>query len=260
MRPLEREDIHIVIVELQQSIVVRGFKNRLSDLHYKVTEVGPDFREITRYSGEVNLFVLYLADSVTDSVDNVTLINQIVEEVDTMEQRMILLGEMDFLNEYTKKKPSLRNFERFILPIDMEKLGEMIDEVVADVGENVRKRVLIVDDDPAYAKVVRGWIGDNYQTNIVTNGTQAITFLVKNSVDLILLDYEMPVVDGPKVLEMIRCEDELKDIPVVFLTGIGTKESVQRVMSLGPAGYILKSTSRENLLAKIKQVLANHEK
>ncbi len=255
---IERDEIHIVIIELQQSIVVRGFKKRLDELHYKVTEVGPDFREITRYSGEVNLFVLYLSDTVTDSVDNVTLINQLVDEVDVTEQKMILLGEKDFLNDYTRKKPSLRNFERFILPIDMQKLGQMIDEVVADVGENVRKRILIVDDDPAYAKVVRGWISDTYQTNIVTNGTQAITFLVKNGVDLILLDYEMPIVDGPKVLEMIRAEDELKDIPVVFLTGIGTKESVERVMSLGPAGYILKSTSKENLIAKIKQVLSGH--
>ena len=78
---------------------------------------------------------------------------------------------------------------------------------------------------------------------------QAITFLLKNEVDLILLYYEMPVVDGPQVLQMLRQEPATANIPVVFLTGIGTRESVARVMSLKPEGYILKSTTREDLLA-----------
>lgn len=84
---------------------------------------------------------------------------------------------------------------------------------------------------------------------------QAITFLLKKKVDLILLDYEMPVVDGPQVLQMLRQEDATKDIPVIFLTGNGTKEAVSRVMALKPSGYILKSTTRENLLNLLKAKL-----
>lgn len=67
-------------------------------------------------------------------------------------------------------------------------------------------------------------------------------------VDLILLDYEMPVVDGPQVLQMLRQEPATSNIPVIFLTGNGTKEAVARVMELKPDGYILKSTTRENLM------------
>ncbi len=253
-----REETRIVVIEIQQSVVVRGIKNKLQELRYQVTELGANIREIGRYAGKVELFVLYLSDTITGDIDSMTILQQILEEVDVTGQQMILIGEKDYMNEITKKVPTLKDFDKFLLPIDMSKLGSMIDQLIEDEGEGGRKRVLIVDDDPAYAKVVRGWIGDAYQTNIVLNGTQAITFLVKNKVDLILLDYEMPIVDGPKVLEMIRSEDGIKDIPVVFLTGIGTKESVERVMSLGPAGYILKTTTRENLLAKIKSVLAHH--
>ena len=256
----DREDIRIVVIEMQQSVVVRGIKNKLQEFHYDVKELGADIREVDRYAGKVDLFVLYLSESITESIDNMTLLNQILDDVDTTGQKMVLIGEKEFMNDITKKKPNLKDFERFLLPIDMNKLGSMIDQLIEDGGEGGRKRILIVDDDPAYAKVVRGWIGDAYQTNIVLNGTQAITFLVKNHVDLILLDYEMPIVDGPKVLEMIRSEDEIKDIPVVFLTGVGTKESVQRVLSLEPAGYILKTTTRENLLAKIHSVIASHNR
>ena len=63
------------------------------------------------------------------------------------------------------------------------------------------------------------------------------------------------MVDGPQVLEMFRSEPNLKDIPVVFLTGVGDAERVKRVMSLKPQGYILKSATREDLLASMKKFL-----
>ena len=120
--------------------------------------------------------------------------------------------------------------------------------------KQVQKSILIVDDDPAYAKMVREWIKDTYKISIVTAGMQAIKFLVKNKVDLILLDYEMPVVDGPQILEMLKSEPDTADIPVVFLTGIGTRESIERVKALKPSGYILKTTTRDELLEYINDL------
>ena len=80
---------------------------------------------------------------------------------------------------------------------------------------------------------------------------QAITFIAKNTPDLILLDYEMPVTTGPQVLEMIRSEVSSEGIPVIFLTGKGDKESVTKVLSLKPNGYILKTVGKEKLLSQI---------
>ena len=65
----------------------------------------------------------------------------------------------------------------------------------------------------------------------------------------------MPQMDGPEVLKALRENPATAGIPVMFLTGIGTKESVARVMALKPRGYVLKSTPREELLASIKGVL-----
>ena len=73
--------------------------------------------------------------------------------------------------------------------------------------------------------------------------------------DLILLDYEMPVVDGPQVLQMLRQEEETAHIPVLFLTGNGSREAVSRVMELKPDGYILKSTTRGDLLVNLHKKL-----
>ena len=65
---------------------------------------------------------------------------------------------------------------------------------------------------------------------------------------MILLDYEMPVVDGAQVFQMLQQEPSTQNIPVIFLTGVGDKDQVERVLRLRPTGYILKSTTKEKLL------------
>ena len=76
----------------------------------------------------------------------------------------------------------------------------------------------------------------------------AITYLAKNKPDLILLDYEMPVVTGAKVLEMIRSELSTASLPVIFLTSKSDKESVMEVLKLKPEGYLLKTMSPGEIL------------
>ena len=58
----------------------------------------------------------------------------------------------------------------------------------------------------------------------------------------------MPVVNGPQVLQMLRQDPATAGIPVIFLTGVDTRDAVARVMGLKPDGYILKSATREDLL------------
>ena len=122
--------------------------------------------------------------------------------------------------------------------------------------DDEKKRILIVDDDPAYAMMVRTWIKESYRADVVTGGMQAIRFLSRNPVDLILLDYEMPSVDGPQVLQMLREDPLTKDIPVVFLTGVGEKDSIDHVLALNPSGYLPKATTRVDLLNYLKEKCA----
>ena len=68
-----------------------------------------------------------------------------------------------------------------------------------------------------------------------------------------MLDYEMPVCNGRQVLEMIRSEQELTDIPVIFLTNKVDQESVRQVIALKPEGYLLKSQSTESVKREIDQ-------
>ena len=89
----------------------------------------------------------------------------------------------------------------------------------------------------------------DFRISMANSGASAISFLTVNEPDLILLDYDMPVVDGPQVMQMIRSEKRMDKIPIMFLTGKDDRESVESVLALKPQGYLLKSTPQEKLLS-----------
>ncbi|MBQ1593009.1 MAG: response regulator, partial [Treponema sp.] len=91
-----------------------------------------------------------------------------------------------------------------------------------------------------------------FKVSVAKSGAAAISFLAKEHPDLILLDYQMPVCDGLQTLEMIRAEEEYKNIPVFFLTGVDDADLVKKAMALKPEGYILKSAGPELLISKIE--------
>jgi CheY-like chemotaxis protein len=114
-----------------------------------------------------------------------------------------------------------------------------------------RKSILIVDDDLTFLQMIREWLKDTYRVGMANSGTQAVAWLATNKADLVLLDYDMPVLDGPKVLEMLKSESFSSSTPVMFLTGKNDKESVTNVIALKPADYLLKTISKDKLLSTL---------
>ncbi|MCR5627795.1 MAG: response regulator [Lachnospiraceae bacterium] len=240
---------NIGILVFQTSIVIRGIEKRLSDEGYQVGTLVNDFKRVGSIISETDLFIIYLPDGISDDSYRIKVLQEVCETIMGAVGKMIIIGAKKEHEGVKKRVPHVNNFKWIDLPLDMEYLCNCVSDIFAEPQTSpVSKHILIIDDDPAYAKIVREWIKDKYKVSIVTAGMQALTFLFKNKVDLILLDYEMPIVNGPQVLQMIRSDDELKKIPVIFLTGVGTPEEVNSVMKLKPDGYILKSTSRENLI------------
>ena len=119
----------------------------------------------------------------------------------------------------------------------------------------VRKRILAVDDSGVLLRTVKGMLDKTYDVIVATSGMLAIKQAKAKLPDLILLDYEMPEWDGKKTLEEIRKDEELKCIPVVFLTGVADKEHITAVLGLKPEGYLLKPIDPDKLLDTIEKVL-----
>lgn len=125
-------------------------------------------------------------------------------------------------------------------------------ELPQDVLEP-RKHILVVDDDVRMLRLIKKYLESDYDVATAVNGRVALKFLETRHTDLILLDYEMPLDDGPSVLGKIRQSSEHKDLPVVFLTGVSSKEKIQEVLQLRPQGYLLKPINRQKLLLTIKK-------
>lgn len=126
-------------------------------------------------------------------------------------------------------------------------------------GENRKRKILVVDDSDFMRQNIINLLGNDYEVTESNSSISAIKSLTKNRPDLILLDYEMPVCDGRQALEMIRSDEEIADIPVVFLTGRGDAESVKKVMALKPKGYLLKSMPEEDIKKYIDGILAKKD-
>lgn len=132
---------------------------------------------------------------------------------------------------------------------------DLLDELQEDEGEDTRKHILCVDDSGAMLRKLQDLIPSDYRVSIVNSGTKAIAMIEKDRPDLIFLDYDMPVVDGRQTLEMIRSEEAMANIPVVFMTGKNDRESIESVIALRPAGYLLKPPNTNQMLERIISIL-----
>ena len=114
------------------------------------------------------------------------------------------------------------------------------------------KKILVVDDDQNMLQLLYAFLRDSYRVTTATNGQEALDMIREKRPDLVLLDYLMPGMNGKETLEVIRNDEELKDLPVLFLTGVSDTNKISECLKLDPIGYILKPIGKFSLLAKIR--------
>ena len=175
---------------------------------------------------------------------------------------VVVIGNVNEQYEFSRYL-GVDQFHRLTRPVSNE---EILDTVISKLDKNgsitrnkgndsgERKKLLLVDDNPVQLRMLNDALKGKYDVQMATSGMKAISMLEKSVPDLIFLDYEMPMCDGKMTLEMIRGLDDVKDIPVVFLTGIADKEHIQAVLDLKPAGYLLKTTSTDRIFETLERI------
>ena len=121
------------------------------------------------------------------------------------------------------------------------------------------KKILIVDDDTVYLRSINQWLSKEFNVYMVSSGSDAVGFLKNHTVDLILLDYEMPVLSGFDVLQLLRNEPSTAEIPVIFLTGKDDKKTVMEVIAAKPASYMLKTIPPVVLIQNVRDFFAKNK-
>jgi two-component system chemotaxis response regulator CheY len=120
----------------------------------------------------------------------------------------------------------------------------------------MKKRILIVDDSPSVRKLVEFTLKTKgFQVTPAEDGLQALERMGEAQFDAIILDINMPRMDGLKFLEKMRPDDAYASIPVIVLTTEGLEEDRDRAMELGATAYMVKPFKPTQLLGFVDKML-----
>ena len=250
-------DRRIIITGEKESFLVRVLLKKVQDMGVDCVFSPWNVNEINSKWEGTFLVTVFMDRGEKPGKDVLHFLNDKLEEEGKL---MITIGDPDDVKYVCDNVSGDLIYKTFYRPLDNTDFTSAVSEIINKMESgDFKKSILIVDDDPNYLSLVREWLKGTYKVSMANSGLQAIKWLGKNKADLILLDHEMPVTTGPQVLEMLRSDEETKDIPVIFLTGKSDKKSVMAVVALRPEGYFLKTVGREELLEKLKEFFILHK-
>ncbi len=241
----------VLLVGETVGFMMNAIINGLKKEDYDVLVSGAKINELGRIEDIPKLAILYLDADLASATEFLVYLKDIVTE---KEISLFVVGNDEEIEEALSVIPDESVTAKIQRPLNVKELTEKLDaEYKRGTASEAKKKILIVDDDPTMLRMIKSLLDNEYRVFMAGSGMNAITFLANNKVDLILLDYEMPVISGAKVLEMIRSEIATADIPVMFLTSKNDKESVMQVLSLKPEKYLLKTMPPQEWLTSIRE-------
>ena len=118
------------------------------------------------------------------------------------------------------------------------------------------KRVLVVEDQEDNRRIVRDLLTiTDFEVIEAENGEEALAAVARQRPDLILMDIQLPILDGYEATRRIKADPELKGIPIIVVTSYALSGDEGRARAAGCDAYVTKPYSPRQLLAKIKEFL-----
>lgn len=119
----------------------------------------------------------------------------------------------------------------------------------------MKRTVLVIDDSGIMLRHIKSMVEEEYEVYLAVSGRIGVSMVEKHNPDIVLLDYDMPQMNGGETFDAIRATKNGQNVPIVFLTGVDDKEVIVRILEKKPAEYIMKPPSKEKLLSVISSVL-----
>jgi signal transduction histidine kinase/CheY-like chemotaxis protein len=130
-------------------------------------------------------------------------------------------------------------------------------EQPSEPARNRQARVLLVEDNPVNQLVAKGMLGKlGCEVLLANHGQEALTMLETQAVDLILMDCNMPVMDGYEATRRIRQRSELNELPIIALTANALSDERERCRAAGMDDYLAKPFRKDELAALLDQWLS----
>ena len=236
---------NVLLISEKKYFIVSSLVRQLEDCGHMVTYTHGNVGEMNIAWEDVQLIILYVEEG--DGQGFAYIKDAVLES----NVPCVIMGDTNPIEEIKAMVPVQFIKKEFHRPINLKESCEMIDGFLQEETCLYKKKILVVDDSGAALRSIKSWLEDKYQIILANSGAMAIKYMVTKRPDLVLLDYEMPICDGRQVLEMIRAESDLADIPVIFLTNKNDRESVCKVTALKPEGYLLKTMEPARIVKAI---------
>jgi DNA-binding response OmpR family regulator len=120
-----------------------------------------------------------------------------------------------------------------------------------------RATVMLADDDADFQRIVKDWLGKEFELSTFSNGEELSDALAVSTPDLVILDVRMPGPDGFALCKRIRADQRLSTVPVLFLTASDDDMDFVRNMEAGGTAYLTKPVKRKELVSKVDELLNN---
>lgn len=116
---------------------------------------------------------------------------------------------------------------------------------------NRRPRILLVDDSPTVRAALMAMLKDEFEVHTACDGLDGLARTALVRPDLILLDVQMPVLDGRATCKALRADEASRDLPIILVTALVGEEDVEQGYGCGATDYVCKPVHKEELLAKV---------
>ncbi|MBE5845012.1 MAG: response regulator [Butyrivibrio sp.] len=242
----------VLFIEGTSSISSKGLVQHLEKANFDVISCPADPGKFIAHRDKANIVIYYPGDDDKSRI-SVTM-NHLGEMCQDDNKFLCLVGESYDLEFAQSCEGSARVSKTYIRPVNADQFTEDI-KSLEYIQEKFRekKSIFVVDDDPDFLQIMENWLSPIYNISSFSSGEDVLDGLLTYKPDLILLDYEMPVMDGFEIMQKIKSDPDEKEIPIIFLTGKNDRDHVFKILETKPDGYLLKSSQKDSLIDAINR-------
>ena len=225
---------------------------------------------------------LILLDIMMPGLDGYEVTERLKADPETMDIPIILITALDetedkikglecgadeFLNkpvntaELLARVKSLLRLKLYKDQLKSRKQSQQILTETKDIGELSEKRVnlptiLLVEDDEKDIRLIRNYLqGEAYRLEVAKTGEEAMSFVLRQKIDLILLDIMLPGMDGFEVVSRLKDSEAAKNIQIVAITSLQDMQSKIKGIELGADDYLIKPINKHELKARVSALV-----
>ena len=241
----------VVFVENTRGFVNTAVEDRLKSAGFEVIRLKDEVETVKEHRYDADIF-LYFPEGTSLRID--AIMRFLTSMCRDDHKTLCLVGDASFINRAKKSEGGELVQNEYPKPVNINLLLEDMLSLSQKQTEFKRlKTILIIDDDNDYRAIIKKWLNKDYRVDDSGSAYEALAALEEMHPDLILLDYDLPGVNGGELLKKIRSDPASADIPAIFLLGRNDPEGLLRVIRIRPDGYLLKEVRKRELLDNLSR-------